>query len=143
MSEDQESAATTDAPAKNPSPSSPEAATNGQRMQVGLRVDESGLKTAYANAFRAHHTAEEVVFDLGMNVTTPRPTPPPAHDPASDEPRRLADVTFHANQRVVMSYYTAKRFAIALAEAVRRHEQAFGDIELDVNKRRTSGETAS
>ncbi|MEM9251477.1 MAG: DUF3467 domain-containing protein [Planctomycetota bacterium] len=140
MSEDQSKVATTDAPADDRPQSPPESAssTDSQRVQVGLRVDESDLKTAYANAFRAHHTAEEIVFDLGMNVTTPRPTPPPAIDPASSEPRRLADVTFHANQRVIMSYYTAKRFAIALGEALRRHEQAFGDIELDTNKRRQS-----
>ncbi|MEM0915465.1 MAG: DUF3467 domain-containing protein [Planctomycetota bacterium] len=140
MSEDHHNAATADAPADDRPQNTTESASppEGRRVQVGLRLDESDLKTAYANAFQARYTAEEIVFDLGMNVTTPRPTPPPAHAPASTEPRRLVDVTFHANQRVTMTYDTAKRLAIALAEAVRRHEQAFGHIEPDAKKRRAN-----
>lgn len=34
-----------------------------------------------------------------------------------------------------MNFYTAKRLMHALGMAVQRHEQAFGQLELDVNKR--------
>lgn len=127
-----------DAPAATPESDAAQAATptDNDRVQIGLRVDESKLQTSYANAFRTHHTAEEVVFDLGMNVTTPRPASPQADGDKPGEPRRLADVTFNANHRVVMNYYTAKRLALSLAEIVRRHEQAFGELELDTQKRR-------
>ena len=38
-------------------------------------------------------------------------------------------------QRIVTNYYTAKRMLHALHLSVQRHEQAFGVLETDVNKR--------
>jgi hypothetical protein len=37
--------------------------------------------------------------------------------------------------RLIMNYATSKRLANALREAVARHEQMFGVIELDPNRR--------
>jgi hypothetical protein len=36
---------------------------------------------------------------------------------------------------VILNHYTAKRLAALLTEAVRRHEQMFGNVETDVRKR--------
>jgi hypothetical protein len=41
--------------------------------------------------------------------------------------------------RVVMSFYTAKRFAHALQQVVQQHEAAYGSLELDFKKRARQG----
>jgi len=97
--------------------------------QVRLRIDEQGMQTCYANAFRTNGTAEEVLLDFGLNLAEPTPG-------QTDQPQ----IVFKLNQRVIMNYYSAKRLAIALSQAVRRHEDQFGEIELDVNKRRKAGD---
>jgi len=99
----------------------------GQR-RIRLRVDDAKMQTCYANAFRTNTTAEEVLLGLGLNLVGPA-------EQQDGEPQ----VVFQVNQRVVMNYYSAKRLAIALGQAVRRHEEQFGEIELDVNKRRVAG----
>ena len=95
------------------------------QQQVQLRVDESGMATTYANAFRTNGTAEEVILDFGLNLVGP---------PA--QPDTSPQILFKVNQRVVMNYYSAKRLAITLSQLIRRHEEQFGDLELDVQKRR-------
>ena len=95
------------------------------QTQVRLRIDEQNMQTCYANAFRTNGTAEEVLLDFGLNLAEPTPG-------QADQPQ----IVFKLNQRVIMNYYSAKRLAIALSQAVRRHEDQFGEIELDVNKRR-------
>jgi len=99
----------------------------GQR-QIRLRIDEQKMQTCYANAFRTNGTAEEVMLDFGLNLAEPAPD-------QADQPQ----IVFRLKQRVIMNYYSAKRLAIALSQAVRRHEEQFGEIELDVNKRRNAG----
>lgn len=99
----------------------------GQR-QIRLRIDEQKMQTCYANAFRTNGTAEEVMLDFGLNLAEPAPD-------QADQPQ----IVFRLKQRVIMNYYSAKRLAIALSQAVRRHEDQFGEIELDVNKRRKAG----
>ena len=39
------------------------------------------------------------------------------------------------SQRIILNYYTAKRLLGALSMSIQRHEQAFGVLETDVNKR--------
>ena len=39
------------------------------------------------------------------------------------------------DQRIVMNFYTAKRLLTALQLTVKRHEETFGELELDVQKR--------
>ena len=34
-----------------------------------------------------------------------------------------------------MNYYSAKRLALTLGQIIRRYEQQFGELELDVTKR--------
>jgi len=99
----------------------------GQR-QVRLRVDEREMSTTYANAFRTNGTADEVILDFGLNVVSPTPQ--------QDQP----EILFKIDRRVVMNYYSAKRLAIAMSQLIRRHEEQFGELELDVAKRRKGGE---
>jgi hypothetical protein len=94
--------------------------------QVRLQIDERSMDTGYANAFRTNATAEEVVLDFGLNLPSPTPG-------QTDQ----TQIVFRINQRVILNYYSAKRLALALGQAVRRHEQQFGEIELDVAERRT------
>ena len=98
------------------------------QQQVGLRVDEREMSSSYANAFRTNGTAEEVMLDFGVNLLSPA-----AQQDAQPE------IIFKVNDRVIMNYYSAKRLAITLSQLIRRHEDDFGELELDVAKRRKSG----
>ena len=101
----------------------------GQR-QIRLRIDERNMRSAYANAFRTNGTAEEVMLDFGLNVINP---------PAQQKPQDKPEIIFQVNERVILNYYTAKRLAITLSQLIRRHEDQFGELELDVAKRRKDG----
>ncbi len=94
----------------------------GQK-QVRIRIDETGMRTDYANAFRSSETAEEVILDFGMNSVRPAQQEQP-------------EIVFKANERIIMNYYSAKRLTIALGQLIRRYEQQFGELQLDVAKRR-------
>jgi hypothetical protein len=82
-------------------------------------VDDSGALPTYANFCRVMATPEEVILDFGLN---PRPFTAGRQD-------------VKANHRVVLNYYTTKRLLTAIGMTIQRHEQTFGAIELDVNRR--------
>ena len=96
----------------------------GQR-QVRLRINDRDMTTCYANAFRTNGTAEEVLLDFGLNLVNP---------PAKKDEQ--PEIIFQVNDRVILNYYSAKRLAITLSQLIRRHEDQFGELELDVAKRR-------
>ena len=98
-------------------------AQQGGQQQVRLRLDERNLQTSYSNAFRTNGTAEEVVLDFGLNLLTPQN--------GQEQP----EIVFQINQRVIMNYHSAKRLALTLGQLIRRHEEQFGELELDVVKR--------
>ena len=100
------------------------------KQQVRLRIDERNMRSGYANAFRTNGTAEEVMLDFGMNVVNPA---------SGQKPKEQPEVIFQINERVILNYYTAKRLAITLSQLIRRHEDQFGELELDVAKRRKDG----
>lgn len=91
----------------------------GQPMQVPI-LDED-LVNLYVNFFRVTGNPDEVLLDLGMysQVIGPGGTP---------EPVRLT-------HRLIMNFVTAKKLAEVLRVVVARHEQAFGVIEIDPNRR--------
>ncbi|MEI7834914.1 MAG: DUF3467 domain-containing protein [Planctomycetota bacterium] len=99
----------------------------GQR-QVRIHMDERDMKTSYANAFRTNSTPDEVLLDFGFNL----PMPPAAAD-------AQAEILFKLDCRVVMNYYSAKRLALTLTQMIRRHEEQFGELELDPAKRQKGG----
>lgn len=94
------------------------------QQQVMLRIDEANMSTCYANAFRTNGTAEEVMLDFGVNMMNPAP-----------QQQRQPEIVFNINQRVILNYFSAKRLAITLSQLIRRHEEQFGELELDVAKR--------
>ena len=98
------------------------------QQQVRLRMDERNMTTGYANAFRTNGTAEEVLLDFGINQINP---------PTSQE--GVPEIVFQVDHRVVLNYYSAKRLAITLSQLIRRHEDQFGELVLDVAKRRVDG----
>jgi hypothetical protein len=98
-----------------------------QQQQRQIEVDDSKTITAYANFCRVTGTPEELIIDFGLNAQpVGMPTEPVA-----------------ITQRIVTNYYTAKRMLHALQLTLQRHEQAFGVLEVDVQKRLTPGARAA
>jgi len=97
------------------------------QQQIRLRVDEREMRTSYANAFRTNGTAEEVILDFGLNLMAPSGT------------QNQPEILFQINDRVILNYYSAKRLAITLSQLIRSHEEQFGELEMDVNKRQRAG----
>ncbi|MCH2115321.1 MAG: DUF3467 domain-containing protein [Pirellulales bacterium] len=84
-----------------------------------VQVDESDARCAYANFCRVTGTPEELIVDFGLNA----------------QPFGVPSEPVKITQRIVTNYYTAKRMLHALQLSVQRHEQAFGVLETDVQKR--------
>ena len=98
--------------------------TGGRKVR--LHVDQRDLRTSYANGFRTQFTAEEVIIDFGMNLV----------DQSTRSDENEVNCIFRVNDRVIMNYYSAKRLALSLGQQVRRYEEQFGPLELNVVKRR-------
>ena len=94
------------------------------QTQVQLRIDEREMTSHYANAFRTNATAEEVMLDFGVNLPNPAA--------AQGKP----EILFRISDRIVLNYYSAKRLAITLSQMIRRYEEQFGELELNVANRR-------
>ena len=87
--------------------------------QMQVPVDESHIVATYANFCRVTGTPEELIVDFGLNKQVGGTAPE----------------TIQLTQRIIVNFFTAKRLAYALGMAVQRHEQAFGVLETDVQKR--------
>jgi len=98
-------------------PAEDSGAVKPEQMQVP--VDDSHIVATYANFCRVTGTPEELIIDFGLNKQIGGETPE----------------TIGLNQRIIVNFFTAKRLAAALVMAVQRHEQAFGMLETDVQKR--------
>lgn len=99
-------------------------AAQDPQQQVRVTLDERDLKTMFANAYRIHTTAEEVVIDFGFNMPDP--------NPQQTTPQLLFKVT----DRVIMSYSSVKRLGASLGQLVKRYEQQFGEIPSQPGQRR-------
>ena len=82
-------------------------------------VDDSKAVTGYGNFCRVTGSPEELIIDFGLNA----------------QPMGQGDRPVEINQRVILNFYTAKRLLQALHVSIQRHEQAFGPIETDIQKR--------
>ncbi len=93
-----------------------------QPGSVQVQVDVSKMETVYANFVRLSlsSSTEEVVMDVGMHTGI--------LTPVGMEPIQLT-------HRLVMNPFVAKRLLQSLAQIVQRHEQAFGALEVDPQKR--------
>ncbi len=98
----------------------PEAAAQAAAPQQSLQVDDSNVIATYANFCRVTGSPEELIIDFGLNP-----------QPMMGIPKNPIPVT----QRVIVNFFTAKRLLAALNMSIQRHEQVFGVLETDVNKR--------
>ena len=103
-----------DQPAQQTTPDAPQA-----MQQQPVRVDSSKVDCSYVNFCRVTGTPEELIIDFGLNA----------------QPFGVPQEAVVITQRLVTNYFTAKRLLHALHLSVQRHEQAFGVLETDVNKR--------
>jgi len=87
-------------------------------------VDATGMSMIYANFFRVTGTPEELILDFGLNTQQ--------ETAGAADPVKLSE-------RVVLSFYTAKRLLGALQWAVNRYEGNFGALETDYHKRMQPG----
>ena len=99
----------------------PEAAEQAQRTRV--EVNDKNAVCLYANFCRVTGTPEELILDFGLNA----------------QPFGMPTEPVEVKQRIVTNYFTAKRMLQALHMSVQRHEQAFGVLETDVQKRVVGG----
>jgi hypothetical protein len=90
-----------------------------QQQGVRVQVEDKHAVTSYANFCRVTGTPEELIIDFGLNA----------------QPFGVPSEAVQITQRIVTNYFTAKRLLHALHLSVQRHEQAFGVLETDVNKR--------
>jgi len=100
--------------------------------QVRLRVDQTGMSTNYANAFKANATSEEIIIDLGLNMVVSNPQ-------TKQEGEVVGDILFQVNNRLILNYYTAKRLALSLGQIVRGYEEKFGELKLNAADRAQDG----
>ncbi len=91
--------------------------------QAPVQVDDASARVAYANFCRVTATPEEVIIDFGLN--------PQAFTGQNQK--------VEVSERIVVNHYVAKRMAHLLQMTIHRHEQVFGPLELDVQKRALPG----
>jgi Protein of unknown function (DUF3467) len=87
---------------------------------VRLEIATQGMASTYANFFRVAGTFEELLLDFGFHSGLVVGT--------QTEPAKIT-------HRMIMTFPTAKRLLGALQAAIQRHEQAFGTVETDPQKR--------
>ena len=90
-----------------------------QQQRPRVEVEDKDALCSYANFCRVTGTPEELILDFGLN----------------SQPYGVPTEPVQVKQRIVTNYYTAKRMLQALHLSVQRHEQAFGVLETDVQKR--------
>jgi hypothetical protein len=98
----------------------PAAGQQGQQQQIQVAINDAEMASVYVNFFRVTGNPDEVLLDLGLYSQVMGPGGP--------EPIELT-------HRLVMNFVTAKKLAEVLRVVVARHEQAFGAVEVDPNRR--------
>lgn len=81
-----------------------------------IRLDEGAVNTQYANFCFTAGTREGLLIGLGN------------HDWQGQNPIKV-------ESKIEMSYFNSKRLLAALNQIVKKHEEAFGAVELNVNDR--------
>lgn len=94
-----------------------------QQQRQRVEIDDKDALCTYANFCRVTGTPEELILDFGLN----------------SQPYGVPTEPVQVKQRIVTNYFTAKRMLQALHLSVQRHEQAFGVLETDVQKRVVGG----
>lgn len=107
-----------DTPENAPEQEAP-AAEGAPQQRQRVEISDKDALCTYANFCRVTGTPEELILDFGLN----------------SQPYGVPTEPVEVKQRIVTNYYTAKRMLQALHLSVQRHEQAFGVLETDVQKR--------
>jgi hypothetical protein len=100
-----------------------QAAQQPAQQAPRVEVTDRNAISLYANFCRVTGTPEELILDFGLNA----------------QPFGVPTEPVEVKQRIVVNYFTAKRMLQALHMSVQRHEQAFGVLETDVQKRVVAG----
>ena len=79
-----------------------------------------------------------MIVDFGLNqvVSAPRP----AGEAANPE-EHAGEIVFQLSNRVILNYYSAKRLVLTLGQLIRRYEEQFGELKLNVADRTKPGST--
>jgi hypothetical protein len=85
------------------------------------RISTDHIQTTYVNFCRGTLTPEEVVLDLGFN--------------ANSFGVKVLEEDLEITNRVILSPAAAKRLLLLLNDMVHRHEQNFGNVEVDFRRR--------
>jgi hypothetical protein len=98
-----------------------------QPMQIQIPIDVSKMQAVYCNFFRLSlsSSTEEVLMDVGL------------HTGIMPSPNAVEPI--HLSHRIVLNPYVAKRLMDSLRQIIARHEQAFGALELDPQRRLRGG----
>lgn len=97
--------------------------TEKSGQQVRITLDDSAVEATYSNFCRVTGTPEEVIIDFSLNP-----------NPFSQQDQKI-----RIDKRIVLNQFTAKRLFAALQQTIIRHEQNFGVIELNVQRRLQPG----
>ena len=102
----------------------PTAAAQGQQgqqqQQIQVPINDGDMDNIYCNWFRVSGNWDEVLVDVGFHSQVMAANGP--------EPVTLT-------HRMIMNFVNAKKLAEVLRVVVARHEQLFGVVEVDPNKR--------
>lgn len=85
-----------------------------QPQQQQIRLDASGMETAYANFFALAGSQDEVTLYLGASSPMPN----------------VREPMVKLSHRVMLMPQNAKRLMIALQQTIKAHEDRFGPIEI-------------
>ncbi len=104
-------------------PEVPLTPATGQPASIQIPVDASKMQTVYANFFRLSLSSsmEEVLVDIGLHT-------------GIMQSQNVAE-PLQFTHRLVLNPFVAKRLKDSLSQIILRHEQLFGVLEVDAQKR--------
>ncbi|QEL21067.1 DUF3467 domain-containing protein [Limnoglobus roseus] len=106
-------------------PDVPLTAAPGQQAgaQIQIPVDATKMQSVYANFFRLSLSSsmEEVLIDIGLHT-------------GIMQSQNVAE-PLQFTHRLVLNPFVAKRLMDSLRQIIMRHEQLFGVLEVDAQKR--------
>ena len=94
--------------------------TDSSAQPQQVLITTKNVQTTYVNFCRGTLTPEEIVLDFGFN--------------ANGFGVKVLDEELEIRNRIILSPSTAKRLLFQLNEMVRRHEQNFGEVEVDFRR---------
>jgi hypothetical protein len=94
----------------------PEAQQPADAQQRGsIRLNYANTPLYYANLALVTTTPEEVILNFGVNAVPPTPE---------------REVAVEINNRIILSYPSAKRLALTLGNLISRYEELHGVIQM-------------